>query len=264
VFDSDVASILLDLSTVFVSPFDIHSLECEALVRLFQETALHIQDIRIEMVVDRGWCRGGEEHPAAVFGLTVREPLIQFAGSLDREQRIDVIAHELVHILLVYRYGLRMIDRRVPCRGGSRDPSSYLRDLNRHWNYLLEQTVNTIHHGILLDYLAEEYGIASGFHLALLQHNHRIVSGMRFPDRESQYARGLVAFEYDKRMGKIDGAISLSCQSEPFEKAYASAHKHFGSFDFHAIPSPSTYEEGVRSFLEDLGYQRQDFVFLPD
>jgi hypothetical protein len=250
--------------TVSVTPFDINDLECEALVRLFQETAFHIEDIRIERVVDRRRRWGGEEHPAAVFGLTVRKPTIQFASSLDREQRIDVIAHELVHILLVYRHGLKMIDRRIPGLERDQDLSYYFWDLDKHWNYLLEQTVNTIHHGILLDYLAEEYGIASDFHLALFQHNLRIVSEMCFPDRESQYAKGLIAFEYRKRMGRVDGAIHPSCQSGPFWKAYASARKHFGSYGFHAIPSPLTYEEDVLSFLEDLGYKRQDFAFLPE
>ena len=159
-----------------IAPFDISDLECEALMKLFQETTSHIENIRIERVTNRRSHRGQEEHPATTLGITVRRPTIRFADSLDREERIDTIAHELVHVLLVYRYGLRMIDRRIARPGSNQDIFDHYLDLHKYWNYFLGQTVNTVHHRILIDYLKEEYGIASDFHLALFRHNFRIVS----------------------------------------------------------------------------------------
>lgn len=247
-----------------IAPFDIIDLECESLMNLFQETASHIRDIRIERVTNRRSRRGQEEHPATTLGITVRRPTIRFADSLDREERIDTIAHELVHVLLVYRYGLRMIDRRFGRPGSNQDIFDHYLDLNKYWNYFLGQTVNTIHHRILIDYLKEEYGIASDFHLTLLRHNFRILSNSHYPDRESQYAKGLIAFEHEKRMDKVDRVLNPYHQSEFFWKAYYSAQKHFGGYHFHAIPTPSAYEENVLSFLDDLGYQKRDFRFLPE
>ena len=173
--DCELAS-AMNPSMKSIAPFDISDLECEALMKLFQETTSHIRDIRIERVTNRRSHRGQEEHPATTLGITVRKPTIRFADWLDREQRIDAIAHELLHILLVYRYGLRMIDRRIPCLGSNQDIFDQYLDLNRYWDYFLGQTVNTVHHRILIDYLKEEYGIASNLHLALFRHNFRIVS----------------------------------------------------------------------------------------
>ena len=136
-----------------IAPFDISDLECEALLKLFREATSHIRDIRIEMVTDGKRHPEQEAHPATTLGLAVQKPTIRFARSLDREQRIDAIAHELVHILLVYRYGLRMIDRRTPRLISNQDIFDYFLNLNRHWKYFLEQIVNTIHHRILIDYL---------------------------------------------------------------------------------------------------------------
>jgi len=251
-------------SMLSVVPFDIGDLECQPLTKLFRETTSHIHDIRIGMVATRRTGLGQEEHPAVALGLTVQRPTIQFVDTLDRNQRIDVIAHELVHILLVYQYGLRMIDRRFPYQGSGQDPFfDYLLGLNNYWKYFLEQTVNTIHHGILIDYLHEEYGIPSDFFLALFRHNFRVASESHYADRESQYAKGLLAFEYAKRIGTVGNGIHPYPPSESVWKAYWSAEKHFGGYGFHAIPTPATYEENVLSFLEDLGYQRRDFVFLP-
>ena len=246
-----------------IAPFDISDLECEALLKLFREATFHIQDIRIEMVTDGRRHPAQEAHPAATLGLAVQKPTIRFARSLDRGQRIDAIAHELVHILLVYRYGLRMIDRRTPRLISNQDIFDYFLNLNRHWKYFLEQIVNTIHHQILIDYLKGQYGIESDLQLALFLHNFRVVSKRHYPDKESQYAKGLVAFEYEKRMGRIEQALNLNRQSDFFWKAYLSAQKSFGAYDIRRIPSAAAYEEDVLTFLEDLGYQRRDFIFLP-
>jgi hypothetical protein len=83
-------------------------------------------------------------------------------------------------------------------------------------------------------------------------------------DKESLYARGLIAFEYEKLMGKVNGIINPFRQSEFFWKAYRSAQKHFGRYGFRSIPTPPSYEENILSFLETLGYQRENFVFFPE
>lgn len=226
-----------------IVPFDISALECKVLIQLFEEATSYIQDIRIEMVTNRRRRRGQEEHPIKTLGITVRIPTIRFDDWLDREQRIDAIAHELLHTLLVYRYGLRMIDRMFPLGGNNQDIFDYYLNLDKYWSYFLGQTVNTIHHCILIDYLKEEYGIASDFYLALFRHNFRIVSKSQYVDRESQYAKGLVAFEFETRIGKVDKVLNAYRQSEFFWKASYSAQKLFGGYGFKAIPTPSTYEE---------------------
>jgi len=35
------------------------------------------------------------------------------------------------------------------------------------------------------------------------------------------------------------------------------------SLQLPSFPTPSVYKEDILSFLEDLGYQKQDFVFFP-
>jgi len=250
-------------STRFIVSFDIGALECEALMKLFRETTSHMPDIRVERMIKRRRYPGQQEHPAMTLGITVRRPTIRFSDWLDREQRIGVIAHELLHILLVYRYELRMVDRRIPYQGSNEDIFDYYLNLNRHWKYLVEQIINTIHHQILIDYLSEEYGIESNLQFNLLRHNFHIACRSYYPDRESQYATGLIAFEHEKRMGRVDRPLNLYPQSDFFWKAYETAQKHFGSYSFKEIPAPSTYEEDIFSFLEDLGYQRRHFTFVP-
>jgi len=247
-----------------ITPFDINDLECEALMNLFQEAASHIQDIRIEIVTNRRNHRDPEEHPATALGIAVQRPTIQFSQRLDRKQRIDAIAHELLHILLVYRHGLKMVDRKIPWQGSNQEIFDYYFGLNKYWNYFLEQMVNTVHHRILIDYLKEEYGISSDFHLALFRHNFHIVAKRYYPDKESQYAKGLVAYEYEGTVGEIGRAVNFRHQSEFFWKAYCSAKKFFEAYSFKKIPEASVYEENLLSFLEDLGYRRQDFAFFPE
>jgi hypothetical protein len=246
-----------------ITPFDIGDLKCEALVKLFLKTALHMQDIRIERVTRRRRYPSQEEHPAMTLGITVQRPTIRFADWLDREQRIDAIAHELLHILLVYGYGLRMIHRAIPCSANNHHIFDGYSNLNRHWDYFLTQTVNTVHHQILIDYLKEEYGIESKLHLTLFRHNSRIVFKSHYADKESQYAKGLIAFEHGKCMDNMSRVLTLHGLSDFSWRAYSSARKRFWSYSAESIPAPSTYEEDVFSFLEDLGYRRQDFRFVP-
>jgi hypothetical protein len=246
------------------NPFDIASLKSEALTRLFNETVCYAQNIRVEVVTNGRGHRGKEEHPATTIGLTVQTPTVQFADSLDREQRIEAIAHELAHLLFVYRYGLGVIGRRIPRPGDSGDVFNFFMSMRGDWVYLLGQIANTTHHLILIDYLKEEYGIEDNLHTRLLHQNFCIAINDNAGDKESQYGKGLVAFEYERVIGKMDAAINVHQQPEFFWKAYHSAQKHLGQYSSESIPAPSLYKEDICSFLESLGYQREDFLFFPD
>jgi hypothetical protein len=244
--------------------FDITCLESEALQRLFHELTSYVQNIRIEMVANgRGhWSR--EEHPATTIGLTIQSPTVQFADSLDKGQRIEAIAHELAHLLLVYRYGLGVVGRRIPRPGNSEDVFRFYMSMRGDWVYLLGQIANTAHHLVLIDYLKGEYGIEDSLHIYLLNQNFCVAANDNARDKESQYGMGLVAFEYEKFIGRVDRVINIHRQTEFFWKAYHSAQKHFDKYSFRSIPAPSSYQEDILSLLEDLGYQKEDFVFFPE
>jgi len=243
--------------------FDIHSLGSEALMRLYHETNSLVTEIRIETVPGPKSKPLREESPASTIGLPFGIPTIQFADSLNRKNRIEAIAHELVHLLLVYRHGLGVIGRRIPRYGNSDDVFRYFMSMSGDWEYLLGQLANTVHHSILIDYLEEKYGIDSRLHLHLLNHNFSIIAKDSSRDKESLYATGIIAFEYEKLMGNVDRLINLDYQAEFFRKSYQSAQKHFRKYGFQTIPAPSSYKEDILSFLEDLGYQKQDFLFFP-
>jgi hypothetical protein len=208
--------------------------------------------------------RSKEEHPATTIGLTIQKPTVQFADSLDKGQRIEVIAHELVHLLLVYRFGLGVIGRRIPRYGNREDVFSYFMSMRGDWVYLLGQIANTAHHLILIDYLKEEYGIEDSLHIYLLNQNFCVAANENARDKESQYGKGVVAFEYEKFIGNVNRVINNYPQTEFFWKAYHSAQKHFDKYSFRSIPAPSSYKEDILSFLEALGYQREDFKFFPE
>ena len=248
----------------FKNSFDIACLESEALQRLFHEMTSYVQNIRIEMVANgRGhWSR--EEHPATTIGLTYQTPIVQFVDSLDRGQRIEAIAHELAHLLLVYRYRLGVVGRRIPRPGNSEDVFRFYMSMRGDWVYLLGQIANTAHHLILIDYLKGEYGIEDSLHIYLLNQNFCVAANDNARDKESQYGMGLVAFEYEKFIGRVDQVINIHRQTEFFWKAYHSAQKHFDKYSFRSIPAPSSYQEDILSLLEDLGYQKEDFVFFPE
>jgi hypothetical protein len=247
-----------------VNSFDITSLESEALTRLFDETTSYMQNIRIEMIPNGRSNRAGEEHPATTIGLVIQRPTVQFADSLDKRQRIEAIAHELGHLVLVYRFGLGVIGRRTPRPGNSQDVFKYFMSMNGDWILLLGQIANTAHHLFLIDYLKKEYGIEDSLHIYLLHQNFCVAANDNDGDKESQYAKGLVAFEYEKFIGRIDRVINVDRQTEFFWKAYHSAQKHFDQYHFESIPTPSSYKGDILSFLEDLGYPREDFVFFPE
>jgi hypothetical protein len=242
--------------------FEIESLESNDLNRLFHETSSYVQEIRIEIVHHTGRDSRGEEHPATTFAHTFEKPTIQFIESLNRAQRIEVIAHELLHLLLVYRFGLGVVGRRVPRCGSSDDVFRYFMSMRGDWVFLLGQISNTAHHIILTDYLRDEYGIESHLHLRLLHHNLRLLSKENSGDKESLYARGIITFEYEKLIGKIDRVMNPLGQPELFRKACNSANEHFGSYRFPNMPTPFVHEDNVLSFLKDLGYEREDFEFF--
>jgi hypothetical protein len=244
--------------------FDIACLESETLQRLFHEMTSYVQSIRIEVIAGPRGHRGCEEHPATTIGLTIQKPTIQFADSLGKEERVEAIAHELVHLLLVYRFGLGVIGRRVPRHGNRDDVFKYFMSMRGDWVYLLGQIANTAHHLILIDYLKQEYGIKDNLHTYLLHQNFCVALNDNARDKESQYGMGLVAFEYERLIGKIDEAINVHHQSEFFWKAYHSAQKHFDEYSVRSIPASSSYQEDILSFLEALGYQREDFIFFPE
>jgi hypothetical protein len=233
-------------------------------MRLFNEASSHVQRIRIEMVPCRGSHRSREEHPAATIGLTAWSPTILFTDSMNIGERTEAIAHELSHLLLLYRFGLRVIGRRLPPPRTGKELFSYFLGMNKAWGYLLGQVVNTVHHLILIDYLKEEYGIGSGLYRRLLHHNFCIIANDNDRDEESLYARGLIAFEYEKLMGRMGRATNPYLQPEFFWKAHRSAQKYFGRYGFRSMPTLSSYQEHILSFLEVLGYQREDFVFFPE
>ena len=244
-------------------PYDITSLESEAVTRLFNETTSYMQNIRIEVVNDGRGHQGKEEHPAATTGLTTQSPTVRFADSLEKGQRIEAIAHELAHLLLVYRYGLGVIGRRIPRPGNREDIFGYFMSMRGDWVYLLGQIANTAHHLVLINYLKEEYGIEDRLHTYLLHQNFCIAVNDNARDQESQYANGIVAFEYEKLIGKVEKAVNISHQTESFWEAYYLAQKHFGKYSSESIPAPSVYEEDILSFLETLGYKKEDFIFYP-
>jgi hypothetical protein len=233
-------------------------------MRLFKETTSYMQNMRIEVVSNGKRHRGQEEHPATTVGLTIQKPTVQFADSLGKEERVEAIAHELAHLLLVYRYGLGVVGRKFPRPGNREDVFQYFMSMRGDWVYLLGQIANTAHHLILIDYLKEEYGIEDNLHSHLLHQNFCVAANGHARDKESLYGMGLVAFEYEKFVGRVDRVININCQTEFFWEAYHSAQKHFDKYRFRSIPVPSSYQEDIVSFLEDLGYERHGFIFFPD
>jgi len=244
--------------------FDITCLESEALQRLFHEMTSYVQNIRIEVIANGRGLRSQEEHPATTIGLTLQKPIVRIVDSLDNGQRIEAIAHELAHLLLVYRDGLGVVGRRIPRHGDNGNVFRFFMSMRGDWVYLLGQIANTLHHLILVDYLKKEYGIESSLHLHLLHHNFGIVANGNSRDKESLYAKGLTAFEYERLIGKVDRVMNIFHQTESFWQAYHSAQKYFGRYGFQSMPTSSSYEENILSFLEALGYQREDFMFFPE
>jgi len=249
------------MSTV---PFDISSLGSEALMRLFQETKSHIGSVKIELVTNGKHSGSQQGPPAATTGVYTHRPTILLLESLDRERQIEAIAHELGHLLLVYRFGLGVVGFRMPHPANSEEVFRYHSRTRESWFDLLGQIPNTIHHSILVGYLEEQYGIRSAHHLRLLQGHFQNKRDEVGKDKHLSHARALVAFEYEALIGQVGEVIDFSRQVDPFREAYRSAQKHFGNYGSASIPSSSSYKQDVLSFLEDLGHLREDFLFFPE
>jgi len=232
-------------------------------MRLLQETKSYIGGLKIVMVTNGKSSWGQEEHPAATIGINVHSPTILFVESLDKEQRIEAISHELGHLLLVYRFGLGLVGLRIPHRENSEEAFRFFSNMKEKWFYLLGQIPNTIHHLVLVGFLKEGYGITSSRHAHFLQRHFQNSGDEGSKDKELLYARGLTAFEYGRLVGPIERVINTKSQSEFFWKAYFSAQKYFGNYSSSSIPNPSDYKEDILSFLESLGYRKEGFMFFP-
>ena len=138
-------------------------------MRLQDELTALKSGVRIEVIVSKRIQREEKrKHPSWIVGLPIGEPTIQFVDSLNRDDRIEAIAHEFVHLVLVYRFGLGVVGRRLPRFEDSHESLEHLQKMGRNWDFLLSQTTNTVHHLILIRYLKEKYGIESTLHRRLL------------------------------------------------------------------------------------------------
>ena len=106
VFHREVSAIHLE------RPFDIRSLGSEILMKLFHEANSLTPGIRIEIVPSKEAMKR-ERISCPTIGLPLRKPTIQFTDWLSRIEQ-EAVAHELVHLLLLYRYGLGVIGRKIP------------------------------------------------------------------------------------------------------------------------------------------------------
>ena len=251
------------LNRISIEPFEVSSLGSEALLRLYRETVSCREWIRVEIVAgmrSRGTTVG---NPALTLGLELGRPTIRFCDSLRQGERIEAVAHECIHLQLLYRHGLGVVGRRIPRHGSSEDVFYYFMSMPGDWGFLLGQIANTAHHLMLIDYLRNGYGIESHLHRRLLQHNFRRIASDNGRDKESICAKGLIAFEYERLIGKVDQVIDTSDQTEFFWKAYQAAQNYFGGYSSESIPTPAVYQGDVLSLLEELGYRKEDFVFFP-
>jgi hypothetical protein len=202
-----------------------------------------------------------EDNPAVLIGVRQKKTAIQFIDTLDRRQRVEAIAHELAHLLLIYCYGLSLIDHKPPYPKNASQMSENEMGREKNWFFFLGQMTNTVHHLILVPYLKEIYGIESGLHLQLLKRS--CVSSVDLNDLELQYTGGVIAYEYGRLIGERNPWINLYSQSRDFQKTFETAHKHFRGYCLLTIPSPPLHKSNILSFLEDLGYPGGEFIFFP-
>jgi hypothetical protein len=245
-------------------PYDISRLECSELKRLFDEANVYAQGLKIEIVPPGKGKKNPDRHPADLVGLNDNIPTIRIVDSLNRQQQIEAISHELVHLLLVYRFGMGLVTRRHPSPGDREAVLKYFFDMDKDWFFLLGQIGNTTHHLFLIDYLKKECGIESDIHGRLLHQNFCILASEVTGDVESLYAKGIIAFEYERLIGHVDRAIISIPQPQLFWRAYHAANERFGSYRFPNLPAPSIHAKNVFAFLRDLGYPVKEFVMWPE
>jgi hypothetical protein len=242
-----------------IKPFDIYSLESEALTGLFEEVSSYVQNIRIEMASYPGRSYEAEDNPAILIGVRQKKTAIRIIDSLDRRQCVEAIAHELAHLLLIFRFGLSLVDHKS--LGDSSQVSEDEMNQEKNWFFFLGQMTNTLHHLILVPYLKEVYDIGSELQLHLLKRS--CVPSMNLNDQEPQHIGGLIAYEYERLIGEGNPWIKLCGQSGDFQKALEAARRHFQETGYPSIPSSPCYKENIFSFLEDLGYPGEEFIFFP-
>lgn len=248
--------------------FDIGSLGSGELIQLFDEASSCVPGLAVEIVQDQGLSHDIEKTMAILVGIGGPIPTIRFLDSLERQEQIEAIAHELGHLLLIHHFGLKLVrPKRPQPRSPEEKPSSRM---SYNGFSLLGQIGNTVHHLILVGYLRERHGIESGLHCRLL-HRHFLSFAYQScmlakearEDTESFYREGIIAFEYGKILGRLEGVRNMLHQADSFRKAVRSAETHFGKHGFESLLIRSSYEESVLSLLEDLGYQGEDFMFFP-
>jgi hypothetical protein len=238
---------------------DIHSLDLEALTGLFEEVSSYVKNIKIEVASYPGRSDEAENNPAILIGVRQKKTAIRISDSLDRRQCVEAIAHELAHLLLIFRFGLSLVDHKSPSDASLMSEDEMNQEKN--WFFFLGQMTNTLHHLILVPYLKEVYGIGSELQLHLLKRS--CVPSLNINDQEPQPIGGLIAYEYKRLLGEGNPWIKLYGQSGDFQKALEAARRHFQRIGYPSIPSPSCYKENIFSFLEDLGYLREEFTLFP-
>lgn len=213
-------------------PFDIDQLKSLELMNLFDETARFISRIDIEIVPDQTHGLSREETPAHNIIDDSDDPsaLIQFSNSLSRDEQIQAIAHEIAHLLLIFKHGLRIRDRFFAIL--EIDPS---------------EITNITHHLIFIELIKEEYKIESSLHLNLLRSN---ISEFLADKNSPRHIKGIRAYEYERLVGKIDRAMD---STSSIEKAFDSAQRYFYSYNSKNIPTPLSYVRDICSFLKDTG-----------
>jgi len=166
-------------------PFDIDQLKSPELMNLFDETARFINRIDMEIVPDQTHGLSREETPAHNIIDDSDNPaaLIQFSNSLSRDDQIQSIAHEIAHLLLMFKHGLAIKDQFFAMLGI--DSS---------------EIVNITHHLIFIELLKEQYEIESSLHLNLLCNN---ISEFLTDKNSPRHVKGLRAYEYERFVGKI-------------------------------------------------------------
>jgi len=217
-------------------PFDIDQLKSPELMDLFNETARFMNKIDIEIVPDQTHDLSRKETPAHNKIDDSNDPpaLIQFSNSLSRDEQIQAIAHEIAHLLLMFKHELRIRDRFFAIL--EIDPS---------------EIINITHHLIFIELLKEKYEIESSLHLNLLRNN---ISEFLNDKNSPRHVKGLRAYEYERLVGKIEGAVNLT---PLVEDAFDSAHKYFCNYNSKSIPTPPSYIEDIWSFLKDTGVIRK-------
>ena len=211
---------------------NIDALNEPGLMTLYHDVAGYSNLSRIEAVPNGTHGLSIDEIPAELQSVNDgNKYVIYFVNQLNRKERIEAIGHELGHLLLMSKYGLKPDFMFVQDQG------------------TIQSIQNVTHHLILIDLLLEEYGISSNFHLSLMRKN----LGKYLSDKDLPNDKALRFFEYEKLIRNVEGIPNICTQTKSFQKAYESAATRFGKYGFKHIPSPQNYKEDIISFLKDIG-----------